>query len=130
MNSINLIGRLTKDPELRYTSSNVPVCVFTLAVKRPRVKDVTDFIDCVVWRQGAEFLTKYAGKGDTVGVSGNINVRKYEAKDGTKRTVYEVHAENVELIQGKNRPYQLDTSLAESECFQEIDEEETGELPF
>lgn len=123
MNSINLIGRLTKAPELRYTSSNVPVCVFTLAVKRPKVKDVTDFIDCVVWQQGAEFLVKYAGKGDTVGVSGNINVRKYEAKDGTKRTAYEVHVDNLELL-GKSRPQ------AEDAGFQEVDEEETGEPPF
>lgn len=122
MNSVNLIGRLVRDPELRYTSNNTPVCVFTLAVRRPKVKDVTDFIDCVVWRQGAEYICKYAGKGDTVGVNGNINVRKYE-KDSIKRTVYEVHVENLELIQSKNR-------AQGSEGFQEVGEEETGELPF
>lgn len=121
MNSVNLIGRLVRDPELRYTSNNTPVCVFTLAVRRPKVKDVTDFIDCVVWRQGAEYICKYAGKGDTVGVNGCINVRKYE-KDSIKRTVYEVHVENLELL-SKSRPQG-------GEVFQEVDEEETGELPF
>ena len=122
MNSVNLIGRLVRDPELRYTSNNTPVCVFTLAVRRPKVKDVTDFIDCVVWRQGAEYICKYAGKGDTVGVNGCINVRKYE-KDSIKRTVYEVHVENLELLQSKSR-------AQGSEGFQEVGEEETGELPF
>lgn len=102
MNSTNHIGRLTADPELRRTpSDNTAVCTFTLAVKRPKVKDVSDFIDFVVWRQGAEYLCQYAHKGDIVAVKGSLESRKWTDKNGNNRLNWEIRADEVELISSK-----------------------------
>lgn len=102
MNSIHIIGRLGGDPELKTTQSGIPVCSFTLAVKRPRVKDTTDWIPVVVWRQSAEYISKYAHKGSVVAVSGVLTTRKYEASNGDKRTAYEVVADNVSVLSGND----------------------------
>lgn len=102
MNSTNHIGRLTADPELRRTpSDNTAVCTFTLAVKRPKVKDVIDFIDFVVWRQGAEYLCQYAHKGDIVAVKGSLESRKWTDKNGNNRINWEIQAESLELVSSK-----------------------------
>lgn len=101
MNSVNIIGRLTAEPELRRTQDGTAVCSYSLAVKRPRVKDTTDFIDCVTWRQGAEYLSQYGHKGDVVAVSGSLQVRSWSDKDGNKRKTSEVVTEVVELLSGK-----------------------------
>jgi single-strand DNA-binding protein len=95
MNSINLIGRLTKDPELKQTNSGLAVTSFSLAVDRPHVKDTTDFINIVAWRKTAEFCCKYLRKGQKVGVTGVLTSRKYQAQDGTERTIFEVVADGV-----------------------------------
>ena len=84
MNSVNIIGRLTTELELRRTQDGTAVCSYTLAVKRPKVKDVTDFIECVTWRQGAEYLSKYGHKGDILAVSGSLQSRKWTDKNGNK----------------------------------------------
>lgn len=81
MNSICLTGRLTDDVELKQTPSGVSVCSFTLAVKRPNVKDTTDFINCVAWRGTAEFISRYFGKGNKIEVNGVLTSRKYEDKN-------------------------------------------------
>lgn len=99
LNHITLMGRLTRDPELRHTASNIPVASFTLAVDRDR-KDQngekeTDFVDIVVWRNTAEFVSKYFAKGRMAVVSGRLQMRKWEDKDGNKRVSAEVVAENV-----------------------------------
>ena len=101
MNSVNIIGRLTAEPELRRTQDGTAVCSYSLAVKRPRVKDTTDFIDCGTWRQGAEYLSQYGHKGDVVAVSGNLQVRSWSDKDGNKRKTSEVVTEAVELLSSK-----------------------------
>lgn len=101
MNVGAYIGRLTADPELRRTNSGTPCCSFTLAVKRPRVKDTTDFLNFVVWQQGAEYLSKYGHKGDLVGVSGYLTSRNWEDRDGNKRTAYEVVCDGVELLSSR-----------------------------
>lgn len=101
MNQINLIGRLTADPELRRTQDNTPVASYCLAVRRPHTKDSTDFINCVTWRQGAEFLSQYAHKGDTVAASGYLQKRDWQDKDGNKRSTFEVVADTVELVSQK-----------------------------
>lgn len=98
MNSVNIIGRLTTDLELRRTQDGTSVCSYTLAVKRPKVKDATDFIECVTWRQGAEYLKQYGHKGDIVAVSGSLQSRKWTDKNGNNRTTWEVVAESVELL--------------------------------
>lgn len=100
MNSINICGRLTADPELKTTQSGVSVCAYNLAVKRPKVKDTTDFLTCVSWRQGAEYISKYGHKGDMVAVSGVLTTRSYEDKNGNKRISYDIVADTVELVGG------------------------------
>lgn len=90
MNKVFLIGNLTKDPEMRSTQSGVAVCNFTIAVNR-RFKNAngeqeTDFLNVIAWRQLAELCGKYLAKGRKVAVTGSIQTRTYEAKDGSKRT--------------------------------------------
>ena len=99
MNKAILMGRLTRDPELRYTQSNVPVATFTVAVDR-RFKNQSgereaDFINCVAWRQQAEFVSKWFTKGRMIAVIGSIQTRKYTDKDGNNRTATEVIADEI-----------------------------------
>lgn len=101
MNNINLVGRLAASPELKSTQSGKSVCSFRLAVNRPKVKDKTDWIPCVAWNQSAEYLSKYAKKGNRVGVSGILTSRDYEDKSGNKRFVLEVVTDSVEILESK-----------------------------
>lgn len=101
MNSTNHIGRLTADPELRRTGEGTSVCTFTLAVRRPRVKDTHDFIDFVAWRQSADYLCQYGHKGDVVAVSGALQSRKWTDKNGNNRIAWEINAESIELLSSK-----------------------------
>ena len=101
MNIVSICGRLTNQPELKTTQSGVSVCSYTLAVKRPKVKDVTDFLNVVSWRQGGEYIAKYGHKGDMVAVSGVLTTRQWEDNNGNKRTSYEVVSDTVELVGGK-----------------------------
>lgn len=103
MNTINLVGRLVQDPELKTTQSGKSVCSFTLAVNRPRVKDTTDFINCVSWNQSAEYLTNYGRKGSLVAVTGVLTSRKYDDKDGNHRTAFEVVCDLVSLCESKDK---------------------------
>lgn len=98
MNAVNLTGRLTNDVELKTTQNGKSVCSYTLAVNRPKVKDTTDFIVCVTWNQGAEYLCKYASKGDKVGVTGVLTSRKWQDKDGNNRVSFEVVTDTVEIL--------------------------------
>ena len=100
LNHIAIMGRLTRDPELRRTGSGLPVASFTVAVDRDFGKNEngekeTDFIDCVAWRNTAEFVSKYATKGRMVAVSGRLQIRSWTDKDGNKRRTAEVVADNV-----------------------------------
>lgn len=101
MNNCNFTGRITGDPELKETQSGIKVVSFSLAVKRPHVRDTTDFINCVAWRQNAEYLAMYAKKGNMVGVSGSLTSRQYEDQDGNKRTVFEISCDAVELLESR-----------------------------
>lgn len=100
-----LTGRLTADPELKYTSNNIPVTSFSIAVSR-RYKQgeeqQADFINIVAWRQNAEFVSKYFQKGSAIGIEGSIQTQKYTDKDGKNRTKFEVLANNVHFIESKN----------------------------
>jgi single-strand DNA-binding protein len=102
MNSIVLVGRLTRDPELRYVASGDPVANFALAVERAyRNADgerEVDFIDIVVWRKLAENTAKYTGKGHLVAVRGRLQVRSYDTQDGQRRKVAEVVADTVRFL--------------------------------
>ena len=100
LNHITLMGRLTRDPELRRTGSGVAVASFTIAVDRDFGKNEngekeTDFIDCVAWRQTGEFVSKYFTKGRMAVVSGLLQIRPWTDKDGNKRRTAEVVADNV-----------------------------------
>ena len=101
-NNITLTGRLTTAPELKTTTNGVSVCSFTLAVKRPRTKDETDFIPCNVWRQGAEYLTRYGAKGNMVAVTGALTTRKWQDQNGNNRINYEVTCDTVELLENRS----------------------------
>lgn len=96
MNKVILIGRLTKDPEIRYTQNNTPVCNFTLAVDRRFSKDKqADFISCQAWQKTAEFISKYFQKGSMIAVVGRIQTRTWEDNEGKKRYITEVIVDEV-----------------------------------
>ena len=106
MNKIILVGRLTKDPEIRSTSAGITTANFTVAVNR-RYKNKeggydADFLPCVAFRTTADFVGKFFKKGSLIGVEGSVQTRSYDAQDGTKRYVTEVVVENVEFVGGKN----------------------------
>ena len=110
INSICLVGRMTKDAELRYTPSNVAVATFTLAVNRQfksaNGEKETDFINIVAWRKTAEILSNYASKGSQIGITGRIQTRNYEGNDGKRVYVTEVVAESVALLDSKQNNQQ------------------------
>jgi single-strand DNA-binding protein len=106
LNRVILIGRLGRDPELRYTPSGIPVSSFSIAVDRPMAPNAqgereTDWIDIVAWRQNAEFAANYLGKGRLVAVEGRLQIRSWTAQDGTKRKSAEVVADH---LRGLDRP--------------------------
>ena len=106
LNHITIMGRLTRDPELRRTGSGIAVTSFTLAVDRDyKAKDAekeVDFIDCVAWRNTGEFVGKYFAKGRMAVVSGKLQIRGWTDKEGNKRRTAEVLAENVYFADSKN----------------------------
>jgi single-strand DNA-binding protein len=110
LNRVVLVGRLTRDPELKYTPSGVPVATFTLAVNRPfsnqSGEKESDFINCVVWRKPAENVANFLKKGSLAGVDGRIQTRNYEGQDGKKIYVTEVVAESVQFLEPKKQEQQ------------------------
>ena len=162
LNHITIMGRLTRDPELRSTQSGVSVTSFTVAVDRDYSgrdggERQTDFIDCVAWRQTGEFVSKYFHKGSMIVVSGRLQSRKWQDRDGNNRTSWEVVADNVYFGESRrdsesnnsfgnyesnrggydnnrgNSGYSYDSSPRSSapapSAFSEIDDGD-GELPF
>ena len=108
LNHIVIMGRLTRDPELRYTQSNTPVASFTVAVDRDfggrdGGEKQTDFIDCSAWRQTGEFVSKYFRKGSMIVVSGRLQSRKWQDRDGNNRTNWEISADNVYFGESRRR---------------------------
>ena len=136
MNSINLIGRLTKDVELRYTSSGKAVANATLAVDRRFQKDKTDFLNLVIWDKKAETLSNYTGKGSKIGVTGRVETDSYE-KDGRRVYKTEIIVEDFTFLDSKNdrqgggqqtannSPYQ-----PADEGYSQIDVDDSQDLPF
>ena len=104
MNNVSLIGRLTKDPELKTTQSGLSVCRFTVAVDRPYSKEnQADFISCIAWRKTAEFIDSYFSKGQRIALTGSIQTGSYTDKDG--KTVYttDINVNNVEFCESKKQ---------------------------
>ena len=102
MNKVILIGRLTRDPELRYTGNNTPVATFSLAVNRSFTNQngerEADFINCVVWRKLAETVKNYLSQGSQVAVEGRIQTRTYDDQNGQRRYITEVIVENIDFV--------------------------------
>lgn len=123
MNTCVLMGRLTRDPEKRYTANNTPVTSFTLAVDR--FKEGADFFDCTAWQKTGEFVSTYFTKGDMICVRGRLQNREWTDKDGSTRRKTEIVAEEVSFCGGK-KPDQKEAyeraNLAEVE--------DDGQLPF
>lgn len=106
INNVVLVGRIVREPELRYTPQNTAVATFTLAVNR-RFKNAkgereADFINCVIWRQPAENIANWAKKGALVGITGSIQVRNYENKEGQRVYVTEVLAYNFQMLESSS----------------------------
>ena len=149
LNHITIMGRLTRDPELRYTQSQTPVASFTLAVDRDfggrdGGERQTDFIDCVAWRQTAEFVSKYFAKGSMAVVSGRLQIRDWTDRDGGKRRSAEVVVDNIYFGESKRREdgaarsesrpayqssYESVSPSMGASAFSELSDDD-GELPF
>ena len=135
MNSVTLIGNLTRDPELKATQSGYVFCTFTVACTR-RIKPKngereTDFINCVAWRERGEFVHKYFHKGSKLAIEGTLQMRSYEAQDGTKRTAYEVLVDNVEFCERRqDGAKQYNAPPAPPDTFDDFVDVEESELPF
>lgn len=118
MNKVFLIGRLTRDPELRYTASNVAVTTFSIAVDRnfsnASGEREADFINIVVWRKQAENVKNYIHKGSQIAIDGRIQSRSYDDTDGKKRYVTEVIADNVQFLDSRNSGNQANNSSLNS----------------
>ena len=117
MNVICLLGRLTADPELRHTASQVPITSFTVVVDRafqPKGAEQrqADFIPVVAWRQTAEFVCRYFHKGQRIALQGSLQSRQYTDKEGNKRTAYEVVADQVYFAESKQTKPSADVSAA------------------
>ncbi|HEM4067491.1 TPA: single-stranded DNA-binding protein [Streptococcus suis] len=106
INNVVLVGRMTRDAELRYTPSNLAVATFTLAVNRPFKNEAgereADFINCVIWRQSAENLANWAKKGALIAITGSIQTRSYDNQQGQRVYVTEVIANNFQLLESRN----------------------------
>lgn len=120
MNNVCLMGRLTREPELRTTQSGLPVASFSIAVDRD-FGEGCDFISCTSWRKGAEFAEKYLHKGMLIGVQGRLTTSQFKDKDGKNRTRCEVTVENFYFCEKRN----VSTS-----GFEDLGDSDGGELPF
>ena len=133
MNTVNLIGNICNDIELRQTTSGKSVVQVNLAVKRAYAKDTTDFIPCVIWNQTAEFIAKYGRKGSKIAVTGKITSRNYEDKHGNKKVAYEVICDSAEFCEAKREATQDSTPayaapVGDVPNFEELESDE--DLPF
>ncbi len=129
MNKVILLGRLTKDPTLKYTTvNNTAVCSFTLAINRRFKKDEADFINCQAWQKTAEFITQYFAKGSQISVVGRIQTRNYDGNDGKKVYVTEVIVEETYFAGSKGNSQQNETAQTTHE--EVYDPNGVLELPF
>lgn len=135
MNIICITGNITKDIEVKNTTTGKVVTTFDVAVKRPMTKDTTDFFTVVVWEQSAEYLGKYAKKGSKVAITGKLTTRKWKDNNGNNRIAFEIVADNVELMDSKNDnaayvpdAYANPTFSTDVPNFEEVDD--SSDLPF
>ena len=112
MNSVNLTGRLTRDPELKYSQSGTAIAGFSLAVPRQYHRDTTDFIDCVAFGKTAEIVAQHLNKGSQIGVTGSLQIESYTKKDGSKAKAAKVKVDSFEFLsaKGADRPAEREKS--------------------
>ena len=147
MNSVNISGRLTKDPEIRKTASGKSVCSFTLAVDKKMSREqkeqakqngdpTADFISCVAWNHDADYLSTYGQKGNLVEISGRLQSRSYDDKDGKRVYVTEVVAADLQLIREQPKETNYDppsiggTSYRKDDISRDIADNTPDDLPF
>ncbi len=139
MNCTNLIGRMTKNPELRYTANNQPVASFTLAANKPfktnEGQQNADFIPCVIWGTKAVNVDKYCSKGSLVGVTGRLQSRSYDNSQGQKVFVLELVCESIQFLETKRNDNQIDNSVQQQNGYVDHDYGNTldiasDDLPF
>lgn len=124
LNSVALMGRMVRDPELKTTSNNTDVCSFTVAVERDFGDKVVDFIDCIAWKANAKFVCQYFKKGQMIAVIGSLQSRKWQDKNGNNRINWEVVVSNSYFAGNVNK------DGGKSSSFYDMSEEEAGEIPF
>ena len=135
LNVVVIMGRLTANPELRTTSGGVSVSSFTVAVDRAYSSNgerQTDFINCVAWRNNADFITKYFSKGQMIAIKGSLQQRNYEDKNGNKRTAFDVVVDNVSFCGSKTQKEEteiLNFENVNDDDFEEISLDDE-DLPF
>lgn len=127
MNSVNIMGRLTADPDLRETQAGLSVLNFTIACTQRSGEKGTDFIDCTAWRQTAEIIARYKHKGDMLAVSGRLETHTYQDQSGAKRKAVTVVVQDVTFVGGRAEAKPEEAQTVQDEGFVEI---EDGELPF
>lgn len=133
MNIITIHGRLVRDPEIRQTQSGVSVTTITVAVDRAYSagsEKQTDFFDCVFWRQGAEFVSKYFKKGKEIIVAGEMQSRKWQDKDGNNRIAWEIQNAHAEFCGGKSDSVTANTTTSNSNENDFAVIENSDDLPF
>ena len=128
MNSVELIGRLTKKPELAYNQNGNSYCRLTLAVNRPKKEDGTqdaDFISCVAWKNTADTICKYLNKGSLIGLEGRIQTGSYDDKDGNKRYTTDVLVSRIHFLESKGdkRPEPEEPAEVEKDPFADLGEQ-------
>lgn len=127
MNKVFIVGRLTKEPELRTTPNGVNVATMSVAVTRRMNREQADFFNVIAWRGLADNCAKYLVKGQQVAVAGELRTRSYEANDGSKRYVTEIQADDIEFLA---KPGAASASADSFGGMQEVDYESEEELPF
>lgn len=133
LNKITLMGRLTKDPEMRYTQNQTPIASFALAVERDFPDKDTggkqaDFINCIAWRNTADFISKYFKKGTMAVVSGRLQIRNWKDKNGDNRQAAEVVVDSIYFGEGKKTDSNEQSAEDYQPKFQELSND--GDLPF
>ena len=123
MNRVNLIGRITKKPELRYLNVDTAYTKFTIAVNRNYKREETDFINILVWRKQAENVCQYLDKGSLVAIDGRIQTGSYEDNKGNRRYTFDVVADNVEFLETKREKVEQQDKIYETETEKEEQED-------
>lgn len=133
INNVTLMGRLTADPELKYTTTEKAVLNFTIAVDKRRRDDGANFISCVAWEHTAKFIKDYFGKGSMIAITGEIDTRKYTDKDGNNRTAFEIIVRDASFCGSKNEGSsaapEAKPASKPAEDFDILDEDDE-DLPF